>query len=209
MVQSPYVQSVCIAGSEDLYGLIDMRNRRVEVDQLLSVAVGQRVQQNCLNQAIDRCGGSDAERERDDGDRGEAGIAAELARGIAEVRGDAIDEWRSRLDTIGLLLLSKAAEAQARLALGRFRVHALRAELGSRHLKVRRELIVDIDIGPAISSTEEASEDCAKRHSHFLLLRLEEAAHDSGDALPAFGCTDELPAPARSDGVEASAAVVL
>src|ERR1700733_394368 len=107
------------------------------------------------------------------------------------------------------MLLSKAAEAQARLALGRFRVHALRAKLGSRHLKVRRELIVDIDIGPAISSTEEASEECAKRHSHFLLLRLEEAAHDSGDALPAFGCTDELPASARGDGVKASAAVVL
>jgi hypothetical protein len=65
---------------------------------------------------------------------------------------------------------------------------------------MRREFIMDVGLGPAISPTEESSEEFARRHSHPLLLWLKEAAHDSGEALPAFGCADELPAPARGDG---------
>jgi hypothetical protein len=55
-------------------------------DEAAAVAVGERLEEDAVDDAEEGSGGSDAEGEGEDGGEGEAGGLAELAEAVADVR---------------------------------------------------------------------------------------------------------------------------
>ncbi len=71
--------------------------RLAEVHQAVAVAMGQRLEQHAADDAEDRGGGADAEREGDHDDGGEPGIPAEGAEAVAEVGEHVLDPGQAAL----------------------------------------------------------------------------------------------------------------
>jgi hypothetical protein len=65
---------------------------RIAADEIGGVANGQGFEQNRVHQSEDRGGGSDAQHERGNGRGGEAGLAAQDARGIAHVAPEGLED---------------------------------------------------------------------------------------------------------------------
>src|SRR5215472_12340460 len=55
----------------------------------ICIAIGERIQQNVVDDAENRGGGADAERQRDNSERGEPGLITQAARRITHVAGEA------------------------------------------------------------------------------------------------------------------------
>src|ERR1700761_2407327 len=68
MIQPSYIEEVGVAEGEHFDRKMKARYRRVEIDEAIRMAIGQRAQENCLDQAVDRRSGADAERESENGD---------------------------------------------------------------------------------------------------------------------------------------------
>jgi len=154
MIQPSYIEEVRIAKGEHLDGKMEASNRRVEINKTIRVAIRQGTQENRLDETVDRRSGADAESEREDGDSRESWITPKLARCVAQVGKDAVDQRWTRLLTVALSRLGNAAEAQACLQLGSFRAHALSAEFGSGHIEMRSEFVIDVSCGTTALSAE-------------------------------------------------------
>ena len=69
-----------------------------------------------VDHAKHRCGGADAESQREDGCYGKYGISAKAADRIAQVEENRFDEWQTGSFAIGLAGLLRAAQQKERLA---------------------------------------------------------------------------------------------
>ena len=80
--------SVVRVGQEDgvgEVGLVDAADRVDDPDERVGIGIGQRFDEHAVDDAEDRRGGADAERERQDGRGGEAGLLPQHARRVAKV----------------------------------------------------------------------------------------------------------------------------
>ncbi len=67
------------------------------------VGVGEGLDEGGVDEGEDGNAGSDAEREHEDGGDGEAGAAAELAEGVADVLDHGLEEGDGAAFAVGLL----------------------------------------------------------------------------------------------------------
>ncbi len=78
------------------------------------------MQQRGVDEREHRGGGADAEGEREHGDGGEAGIAAQSAEAVADVAAELIEEAQANGGAVGFVLCGGLAEIDAGFALGFF-----------------------------------------------------------------------------------------
>src|SRR5438128_9779899 len=81
----------------------------VEQDELFGISDGQHLEQHHVNQAENRCVRPDAEREREHGNGGEAGVLQQLAEGEAEVVHGWLSVVRSLLSVVLRLRVPRSA----------------------------------------------------------------------------------------------------
>ncbi len=91
--------------------------------QFAGVGVGQRMQQGCVDDAVDGGGGSDAEGHGGDGNQGKSGRPVQHAKRVAEIEEKILSKRKTLL---GVVLLANGL-GRAKLQCG------LPARLGGRH----------------------------------------------------------------------------
>ena len=106
--------------------------------------VGERRQQNRVSDAEDRRRRADAERQREQRGRGEAGRPAEPAEGVSKVLLEGVDDGQAAAIAVSLLHLVDAAEVAAGGQAGGLGAHPLRLVLARLHLQVERHLVVEV-----------------------------------------------------------------
>ena len=110
------------AGARRAYGGVEGRGGRVESrgheQQLLAVWIGQRPQQHLVDDGEDRRVAPDADRQRQDHRRGEAGTSPQAARHVTDVAHQVLDRRGPSLVMPGFLQPDDAAEAAAGFGLG-------------------------------------------------------------------------------------------
>ena len=119
------------------------------------LGVGQRAQEHRVEHAVDGGVGADAERERQDGDDGEAGTAGQQAKTdpgvLPQLRGEVADATTTfhRVPQLRQRVGARIdfAEFLQRLRAGVRRRHALARELVGAHVEVKRELVADVGGG--------------------------------------------------------------
>ena len=101
-----------------------------------------------MDDAEDGGVGADAERQRQQGDGGEAGRAAQHPRAVADVLHQPFGPWQRPLIGVGLGNLDATAEAEPRFATGAGGIHPLAAQIRFKHLDVKTQLVRQIRIAP-------------------------------------------------------------
>jgi hypothetical protein len=112
--------------------------------------VRQGLEQGRVDHAEDCRGRADAEREREDGRRREAGAAAQCAQGVAEVAQKALD--RGDAAPLAVLLLGRldAAELYDRLSARLLRTHAGAQVVFDLHLEMSLQLLGQLPVAPPL-----------------------------------------------------------
>src|ERR1700722_19531197 len=110
------IVEVGIGRAKDLRGKFELRIGRVEIDEAVRIAIGQRTQQDCIDQAKDSRACADAEREREYRGEGEARRATQRTHAVVDILHDALDEWQGMPVANCLASLLRATETNERLA---------------------------------------------------------------------------------------------
>jgi hypothetical protein len=145
------------------------RVHRLDRHQTIGAGIRERPQQQRIDDAEHDAVGSDADGERGDDDRGEAGIAPHQAQREAEILDDGFDDRQGALLLIRLGDLRDASERNQRLAprlLGR---HASAAIVVLVQLKIGVELFAQLagairalhQCGGPSHPAEQRSHDCS------------------------------------------------
>ena len=115
----------------------------VDGDELLGVRIGERPQQRRVDDAEERGGHADAERERQPGQDGEGRLMAQLAQRVLHVLKDRLHH-ASASDVVAAVLNHRdvAEAAQCRLPC-RGRIEALARVLVGPHRHVKVQLLAD------------------------------------------------------------------
>ena len=82
--------------------------------QSVGIRVGQRPHRHGVDDGEHRRIGTDADRQREEGDGGEARLASTAANGVAEILGERLHQRYSAHVTMGLAQLHRAAERHTR-----------------------------------------------------------------------------------------------
>ena len=131
-----------------------------QVDQPIAVLVGQRLEQHGADDAEDRRVGPDAERQGQDGHRGEGGAVPERAQGEPGVGGEALEPRQSALIADRLGGLGETSRREQRLPARLGRSHAAPDVLGGLQVEMGLQLLAEIGIR-AVSGEE--SDDARER----------------------------------------------
>ena len=118
----------------------------VTPNETVRVAVGQGIEEHRVHRAEDRGVGSDAERQGEDGGRGEARIGAKLAGGVAEILRDALPARPSPTFAGDLFYQGLAAEFAAGGEAGLVRGLAPVGVVACGHGKVGGDLVIEFAI---------------------------------------------------------------
>src|SRR3954447_9212448 len=86
VILSPPIEEIRIGSCTWLWML---RVHRLHLDELFRMNIGQRTQQDGVHHAEYGSIGANAQRQRDDGDRSESRILAQLAYGVTDILHDA------------------------------------------------------------------------------------------------------------------------
>ena len=95
------------------------------VHDAVGVGVGKRVQQNGVDEGEHRGGSADAEREGEHRDGGEARVAEEGAKAVANISAELIEEAQADGGALNVVLGGGLAEVDAGFAAGFFFGEAL------------------------------------------------------------------------------------
>ncbi len=136
-------------------------------EELFGVGVWKRLEKNSVDDTED-CGvGADAEGEREDRDRGEAGIFAQHAEGETKILKRGFDEGKAAEFAICFFELGIAAKADARGASGFFGGHAAADVFLRRHFEMRVEFVLEFAIDDLRRSLRaEARDDGFQKGEH-------------------------------------------
>jgi len=182
-------------------------------EELVGAGIWQRFEKDGVNHAEDRGVGADAEREREDGDRGESGIFPQHAEGEAEILKRGFNERQAAEFAICFFELRSAAEANARGASGFFWRHATGDVFLRGEFEMRIELVLKFAVdrfGRRLCT--EARDDGFEKGEHGWVsapfVDVEHAADYAGDAAPVLRLGLELFAARLCDRVKAGLAIV-
>jgi hypothetical protein len=120
------------------------------------VLVGERIEQNIPEEAVDDGDGADADREGQDGDAGEPRRPAQHAQRVADVPSRVLDpaeRSRRALDLFGLL---DAAERPSRRDARVRRAQAAALELLFKQRQVRGDFPVEVGVGATVMESWES-----------------------------------------------------
>jgi hypothetical protein len=115
-------------------------------DEPLGIGVGQRLQQDRVHNAEDGRVGTDAETERQHGDRGEGGGAAHHPEGVAQILEEVLEQTASRLVARVLLESLAASEGDERRPPRIGRAHPGVEILPGLHVDVKLDLIIQVGV---------------------------------------------------------------
>ena len=125
-------------------GVVDVGARLTQEQQILAARVGQRLQDDGVDDAEDGGVGANAERHRDDDGEGVAGLLAQAAQAVADVLREGFDQARQPGVADVVLDALDAAEELARGAAGGVRRRALPHVLGREHVEVELQLRIEL-----------------------------------------------------------------
>ena len=115
----------------------------------LWVGKRQRAQQHSIHRAEDGRIRANPKRKGENGDGGEAWIAAELAEAVAEVLPEFLEQARAQCFPALFLVILVAAKLDARLPLGLTAGNSLPLQVRHAQGKVRAELLVHLALDAA------------------------------------------------------------
>jgi hypothetical protein len=161
-------------GADALAEIIELHAAPVEgsPEHPNAVLVGDRQgsNQDRADHAGEADGSAEAQGEGEDAERGEAGLAPELAEGVAQVRGEVLEQVDAPAVAGALPLGHLAAETAAGLPLGLGRSEALGDELLGFHLEMEGEFVLELALhGPGPDDGAEAEEQISKQAHRWLL----------------------------------------
>jgi hypothetical protein len=134
------------------------------VHDAVRVGVGEGVEQHGVDEREHCGGGADAEGERENGDGGEAGIAAQSAEAVADVAAELVEEAHADGGAICFVLRRGLTQVDASFALGFFGSEPLAHEVFLIGLLVRAEFFFDIAVAARRDGAPETTEGGEDAH---------------------------------------------
>ena len=125
-------------------GVVDVVARLLQEDEVLAAGIGQRLQDDRVDDAEDGSVGANPERHRDDDGEHVAGLLAQAAHGIADVLSERFDESRQPGVAHVVFDALDAAEQLPRAAPRRLGRGALPHVLGREHIEVELQLGIEL-----------------------------------------------------------------
>src|SRR5208283_299154 len=162
--------------SKDVWGAnrnrirCDLGNVLLNKDEAVGRIVGQRTQDDGINDTKNGGGCADAKGEGDDGHEGETGIFAELANTVAAIEESRMEPIAHALVANLFLHLFDAAKFHARGALRLVRGHARTNVFFDQQGEMGMNFVVKagVDATREKAISQEASEFCCERHASHL-----------------------------------------
>lgn len=185
----------------------ELRHDFADQVELLRIRIGEGAKQSAVHYRENRGVSADAEGQREDGDDGEAGAAAQLAQAEADVLEQSFCEVHAAGFAAGFFHLIEAAEFEARAAHG-----FLAREAGLDvmiHLLIKMEAQFVIEIILESAAVNQGPQACGKIAEHRALLRRLQHLGDGFRQLFPFSLfRSELFAAAGGELVKLRAAIV-
>src|SRR5579883_513191 len=176
------------------------------------MGIGQRLEQNGIDDTENGGVGADTQGERQDRDSGKSRTLAERAKGVAEVLEKGIKPGQPAEFPIDFLELCGATEANPRGADGLFMAHATAKIFFCEQIEMAFELAFEFLVHKArrepSANAGGESEDRVEHGGLSLLSNAKHPADDTGNALPIARLGRELLAAGLGDGIEAGLAIV-
>ena len=153
----------------------------IQPHDVLGLWIGQRPQQDAIDDAEDGGGGANPEPERQDGDDSEPGGAKEDADAVAHIAQEVFEQRRAVLVARLLLEIFDAAEFEIRVAARVLGRHAGREVLGRLLVDVKADFFVEpaLAAAPVPETLPEFPHGCCPRCQASVASRIRLMARDS------------------------------